>query len=176
MNVDYLHECFNYCHDTGNLYWKVRPLHHFKEARTQKTFNTRFSGKEAGNAHSKGYLEIRICDTKTLIHRVIGFMFLGMSDDEQIDHINGIKTDNRLSNLRVVTNRINHKNMPMQKNNVSGITGVYYRESDKIFIAQIKLEKVTYLGCFKNIFDAACARKSAENRYGFHENHGRRGG
>lgn len=84
-------------------------------------------------------------------------------DGFQTDHINRDKLDNRKSNLRTVTNRQNHFNMPLQKNNTSGHKGVYWNKANRKWQAYIKsTEKILYLGCFSDIKDAIRARRKAE--------------
>ncbi len=92
-----------------------------------------------------------------------------------IDHINGDRGDNRISNLRVVTSTENNRNKAINKNNTSGVTGVTWSKSRRKWIAQIHIGKIgKALGGFDRVEDAIAARKNAETRYGFHENHGRK--
>ena len=127
-----------------------------------------------GCLDSKGYSVFR-CNRQLLkVHRVIWFLHYGEWPSEFIDHINGIKSDNRISNLRNVTNQENHKNQAKAKNNTSGCTGVYWCKRDKKWRVRIKLQgRYIELGHYK-CFELACfVRKEAENQYGYHENHGR---
>ena len=94
--------------------------------------------------------------------------------DCQVDHIDGNRKNNSISNLRVVSNMENHRNMKRSKSNKSGITGVSFHQRDKLWLSSIKVNyKTITLGCYKDFFLACCARKSAEIKYGFHANHGR---
>lgn len=92
----------------------------------------------------------------------------------ELDHINHVRADNRISNLREVSRSQNNKNMPRYKNNKSGVTGVsWYRSAGK-WRAQIRVEgKKKHLGLFDEIKDAAKAVEAAEAKYGYHENHGK---
>ena len=93
-----------------------------------------------------------------------------------IDHINGDPFDNRIDNLRLVTQRENSMNRRLSCNNKSGVIGVHYYSSRKQWQAQITSEgKKINLGRFDNFDDAVKVRKDAEIKYGFHENHGRDG-
>jgi hypothetical protein len=57
--------------------------------------------------------------------------------------------------------------------NRSGVTGVYFCNSRFRFMATIYNKgKYIRLGSFKDLFEAICARKSAQNKYGYHANHG----
>lgn len=92
-----------------------------------------------------------------------------------IDHINGDTHDNDLSNLRMVTMQENNKNKAVARNNTSGVPGVMWHRPRGKWIAQVKVSrKMNHLGYFTDWFEAVCARMSANNQYGFHENHGRR--
>jgi len=106
-------------------------------------------------------------------HRVAWLLVHGYWPYE-IDHVNGIKMDNRLCNLRAVSSSENSRNKPRQSNNLSGITGVRFCTKRKRWVSQIKFQgRVEFLGRYRDLFNAVCARKSAEVKYGFHENHGR---
>ena len=94
--------------------------------------------------------------------------------DMQIDHIGGQRDRNNFSNLRLVDNQGNAMNQRKRSNNKSGITGVYWHSRDEIWEAKIGVNgKLKNLGSFDDKFEAICARKSAEKRIGYHENHGK---
>jgi len=83
-----------------------------------------------------------------------------------VDHINHKTYDNQKTNLRIVTNQQNCFNHQMNKNNTSGVTGVWWSNSTNKWIAEIKLNyKKIHLGSFDNINDAAKIRKEAEIKY-----------
>lgn len=85
-----------------------------------------------------------------------------------IDHIHGKETrnDNRKSNIRIVTCSQNQMNRGLQKNNTSGIAGVFFNKKDNRWEARITVRKnIIQLGSFNNLEDAVNARKSAEEKY-----------
>lgn len=88
-----------------------------------------------------------------------------------VDHVNGNKLDNRLENLRIVTNSQNQANRHnLNKNNKSGVRGVtapaHLRRGGKPWLAQIGISgKVIYLGIFATLEEAAAARQAAEIKY-----------
>jgi len=128
-------------------------------------------GLEIGSFDGQ-YLRVVIDYKSYLVHRVIWFMTYG-DWPETIDHENKDKTDNRISNLRSVTQQENTKNCGMGTNNTSGFTGVYWNKNNKKWIANICVDRKTkYLGSFKLIDEAIARRKAANIEYGFHENHG----
>ena len=74
-------------------------------------------------------------------------------------------------------NQENGKNRPMQKNNTSGVVGVHRCKTHNRWVAYTKVDgKFINLGYFKDKFEAICARMSANNKYGFHANHGNKTG
>ncbi len=98
----------------------------------------------------------------------------GSFPKHQIDHVNGVRNDNRLSNLRTVTNAENTRNGKKRCTNTSGVTGVSWFKPNKSWGAYINAEgERRFLGLFKDLFSAATARKSAERKYNYHPNHGR---
>ncbi|MFU6990820.1 HNH endonuclease signature motif containing protein [Pseudomonas paraeruginosa] len=93
--------------------------------------------------------------------------------DGIIDHIDGNTLNNRISNLRIVDRKENARNMSRSRSNTSGLMGVYWRKDLEVWRATIRPGKFVSLPSDGTLFDAVCARKSAEIYYGFHENHGR---
>jgi hypothetical protein len=123
------------------------------------------SGKKAGTVNTNGYLVITIDGKKHKAHRLAFFYENGYMP-KLIDHIDRNKLNNSIINLRDTTSSINQYNTSLQKNNSSGIKGVYFRKSKNKFIAQIKLDKKNiHLGYFDNIEEASKARKLAELKY-----------
>lgn len=174
----YLLECFRYDRESGLLHWLIRPAHHFggelrNGTAVAKTVNGRFAGVVATGAVSRGYKRICIDGTIYAYHRVVWKLVNGTEPDS-IDHINGDRSDNRICNLRSVTCSDNSKNMKRPRNNTSGVIGVHWSNSKQKWVAQIKVGgKLTMLGRFSSLDDAAAARRAAEMKHGFHRNHGR---
>lgn len=168
-----LRKLLRYEAETGKLYWRKRTPDVHPNQLSQ--WNGRLAGKEAFKiAHPEGYLSGGVYGRLYLAHRIIWAIVYGAWPAGQIDHINGNRADNRISNLRVVSNAENGKNQKRPADNASGVIGVYWNKRAKKWHARISVSgKVTSLGYFKNINDAASARKAAEAEYGYHPNHGR---
>ena len=133
-------------------------------------------GSVAGYAHKgkkgKSYVKIRINTFSWFAHR-LAWIYVYGSIQNEIDHINGNGCDNRIENLRNVTRLENCRNLRKQCNNTSGVTGVTWDKRYDKWQSKIQIEGINKsLGYFDNLFDAACARKNAEVKYGFHKNHG----
>lgn len=121
-----------------------------------------------------GYRYICIGYTRYAAHRLIWKFFHG-KDPRYIDHLNGIRSDNRIENLRCVTKKQNQNNMKLFSTNTSGVTGVHYCNTINKWIAKIYTNNKSHiLGRYKNLEDAIQARKNAEKEFGFHANHGRK--
>lgn len=177
-----LRQLLRYEPDTGNLYWKERNVLLFNATKARSAehacaqWNSRLAGKEAFTSDDgKGYRSGLIFKKIYSAHRIIWTMFYGTAPTNQIDHINGIRSDNRISNLRVVSSKENSKNRALRSDNSSGHTGVYFVKKTCRWTCTISVDgKSMYLGVFADKDDAIAARKEAEAKYGFHQNHGRR--
>jgi hypothetical protein len=130
-------------------------------------------GSVAGGLNGQGYRVIRINNRVYLSHRLVFLYLCGSFPAEQVDHINGVRDDNRRCNLRCVDHKTNGRNQRMKINNTSGFTGV--RRFGNRWRARISAHgKEKHLGAFANKSDAIAARKIAEAKYGYHPNHGRK--
>lgn len=147
----------------GELFWKI------------KTSRNVLIGDKAGRKAKDHYKTFRFNGDSYYVHRVIWEMHNGpIPEGMQIDHIDQNKFNNRIENLRLVDGFDNHKNMPLLKNNTSGCCGVSLRKKLAKWRAFISVNgSFMELGYYDDWFEAVCARKSAENRLGFHENHGK---
>lgn len=109
------------------------------------------NGKKAGSLHKTGYVRIKITSKHSyLAHRLAWLYVTGNMPLNCIDHINGIKDDNRFSNLRDVTNAQNCQNRHNQSK-VKKLTssGVSYNETTKKYYSVLtKNYKKTYLGSY----------------------------
>ena len=121
------------------------------------------------------YYRVMVDGKAYQLHRVIMLLVNGeLSDDEQVDHINHTRTDNRLENLRLVPLEENNRNKSLDRRNSTGVTGVRYSKKYGTYSANIGLNgKELRLGSYNTIEEAALVRKSAEFLYGYHPNHGK---
>ena len=158
-----LHELFDYNPKTGELTWKIKPCNRVK------------IGDQAGNLCKTGYIYTKVKGSPYLAHRLVWMWQYGKDPGSlEIDHINGKKSDNRIENLRLVTKSENGRNKKQAINNSSGVTGVYKDSQRNLWHASCYVNGVHLCqGRYEDWFEAVCARKSAENRYGYHPNHGR---
>jgi len=130
-------------------------------------------GDVVGNTKWDGYARTKIDGKSYLLHRIIYLYMTGAMPVEHIDHINHESSDNRWCNLRSVSPTMNHRNRALAPNNTSGVTGVGWHKGTCKWKASITTGgKKKHLALFEDWFEAVCCRKSAENKHGFHENHG----
>jgi len=154
--------------------WKHRPLGSFQKDRICSSWNTKYSGKIAGSICHYGYIHIRVDGKDLKSHRLAWMYMYGTFPDADIDHINGIKTDNRIINLRDVSRSENHKNKPIQRNNTTGCVGVSWNKDLNKWRVRIQTDgKSIHIGMYSDYNDAVASRKNAERISGFHKNHGR---
>ena len=120
-----------------------------------------------------GYIRIKLNNTQYLAHRLAWFYTYNVWPN-QIDHEDHIKHHNWLLNLQDVTRLSNSRNLPLRKDNTSGVMGVNWSKVKRKWQAYITVNcKDKHLGFFVDKFEAICTRKSAEIAYNFHKNHGR---
>lgn len=170
-------EIFRYDPETGNLYHRTKGIRWFQNFSYMDRWNKRYAGKEIRTKQSDGYLHVSITKNGQMrfyrVHRVIWLMVHGEWPDE-VDHINHRRDDNRIVNLRSVSRGDNTKNLGLSKSNTSGVNGVHWDKRESKWRSQIQLKgKVITLGYFADLSEAAKARQAAEQKHGFHENHGK---
>lgn len=139
----------SYDAETGLLTWRERPAEDFKSAHDWIRWNGRYSGHLTGCLdRGNGYLRVRISGRNYFAHRVAWAIYYGRWPELHIDHLNGVKSDNRLSNLREVRHQVNIQNQHRpQKHNTSGYLGV--SRDGKRWRANIRLDgEKRHLGSF----------------------------
>jgi hypothetical protein len=148
MTQNELKEYLNYNPDTGIFVWK-------------KCYNKKLNkiGTIAGGINNKGYHRIQINNKSYSSHRLAYIYINGEIPNKLcIDHINGIKTDNRICNLRLATVKQNAFNVKKRINNKSGHKGVCWNKKEKKWYAYASRK---HIGCFDIKDDAINAYKIA---------------
>lgn len=150
VSADFAREILGYNSETGVFTWKTR-----RGARA-------FAGAVAGSLDRKGYQVIIINRRTYMAHRLAWLIMYGNWPLDQIDHINNVKSDNRLANLRQATGSQNLSNVPLTKRNKSGVRGVSWNPNRRKWVAEIRVNtKLKHLGYFEDIADAATAYRDA---------------
>ena len=154
LTAEYLRSVLHYEPETGIFTRKVRT------SRSVKV------GDVAGCPDGGGYLRINVQSRLYRAHRLAWLYVYGEWPEDQLDHINRNRSDNRIANLRAVTNKQNGQNASKSSNNTSGHPGIYWlKQSSKWRACIMHNYKDIHLGCFTNIEEAISARKAAEKTY-----------
>ena len=121
------------------------------------------ANKAVGRIATKGYRQISVWGKRYVAHRLAWLYIHGEWPQGQLDHINRNKDDNRIENLRVVTNKQNQENVVRWAHNKSGRRGVRFDTGRGKWVAEMKhYGKKHTLGWFDNIIDAVACRMRAE--------------
>jgi hypothetical protein len=118
------------------------------------------------NKIKAGYLNIKLGKDGIrkffLHHQLMGLHFIPNPENySQIDHINGVRNDNRLENLRWVNHSQNQRNKKKKTNCSSQYLGVSWCKRDNKWLAKISINKIDkYLGYFDTEIEAFSAWKS----------------
>ena len=152
----------NYDPETGIFTWKI------SKSGIKKI------NQVAGNTDQKGYRRIKINQIIYKEHRLAWLYVYGEFPKIQIDHINRIKTDNRICNLREATTSQNGFNKELNKRNKSGFRNVSWDKHHKKWKVTLRCnKKEIFIGTFKDIDLANKAAIEARIKYfGEFYNHG----
>jgi HNH endonuclease/AP2 domain len=126
LSIDRVKHLLDYEKSTGTFSWRERDRSEFKTHLSWHCFETRFCGKRAGNSHASGYTYISIDAKLYAAHRLVWLMENHKWPDGEIDHINRVRSDNRIENLRDVTRAQNMQNKSLYRSNKSGHRGVFW--------------------------------------------------
>jgi hypothetical protein len=171
---DVLRQLLSYDPETGVLTWKSRPVDMFNgDVRICGSWNTRYAGKPALHAVDKnGYRIGSLLSSPTKSHRIAWKMATGEDPKGQIDHVNGDRTDNRIINLRDVSQNDNQRNSGVRSDNKTGVAGVWRHPSGRYRVFACG----SYIGSANTLEDAMAVRMDAEGRLGFNTERGNRKG
>lgn len=163
ITQDELKKLLSYDPETGEFIWLCKK---------RKSNINGFAGTLAYRGGKK-YIQLSINLKKYYAHRLAWFYVNGFWPKNEIDHINGNGCDNRIENLRCVDRVENCRNQRKRNDNKSGITGVCWDKKQNKWKSYINIYGIfKNIGHFDNLFDAACSRKSMQQYYLFHKNHG----
>lgn len=141
--------------DTGILTWTER-----------HSIRIPCAGATAGTIDALGYVLVSIKYRRVRGHTLAWVIQTGQYPDREIDHINGVRSDNRWANLREADRCINMQNLQgARKDNRTGLLGVHAHSNGKHFTAEIRAgRKRHYLGCFGTPEEAHAAYLEAKAR------------
>lgn len=153
LTQERLKEVLTYNSLTGEFFWNV-----------DKSQGAKKGQKACASINNAGYLRIGIDGKRYNAHRLAWLYVYGHFPEKDIDHINRVRTDNRIDNLRVVTKAEN------AQNKIS--LGVFWHKKAKKWQAQIKVNKKHfYLGLHKTFDEARLAYVNAAKKLHTHHPH-----
>lgn len=158
----FLRECFDYDSGTGALYWRSRPANHFASESKWRRHLSVDAGRRAGTLNCHGYLVIRLTyngkATSCPAHRII-WAWLHGDTSAVLDHVNGVRSDNRLGNLAPISQS---ENVRKKARNSLTLIGAHYERSRGKWRAQIRMGgRQVYLGRYDTEAEASAAYLSA---------------
>ena len=153
LTAERARELLNYDPETGSLRWRV--------SRWGAT-----KGNEAGSIE-KGYRRASVDMTRYFAHRLAWLIYYGTWPKDQIDHIDGDRSNNRIANLREATHDENCENQhrAQSDNYTTGLLGASFDKRKRVFRASIMVKKFVYrLGTFKTAEEAHQAYLAAKRQ------------
>lgn len=158
LTAEFVRSILNYDPETGLFTWRIN-----KGKRGMR-------GDVAGYEIGTKYIQIKINNKAYQAHRLAWLYMTGKWPKEFLDHINGVRNDNRFCNLREATRIENSRNRSVQENNKLGIKGIFWDKQYKkylsyIYIRENNKKKRIFLGRYDSLEDAEKARIEGEFKY-----------
>ena len=144
---------FYYNKKTGILRWKIKPSKHS---------NIKI-GDEAGSIGSNGYKRVQVNNKHYYVHIIIWIGMTGYKSENDIDHKDRNRINNKWNNLREISKQCNQRNCSIRKDNTSGIKGVSFCKRDNKWLSRLAInKKQKTIGAFKDFDEAVCHRLAVE--------------
>lgn len=148
ITQDYIKELFHY--KGGNLFWRAH------RGRMSE-------GSMAGSCDNHGYSRIRVGRKLYLTHRLVFLYHHGYLPENDIDHIDRCKTNNKIENLREVSKSCNMRNSTQRSQTSSGVKGLSWNKAHQKWLAHIAVHgALKYLGIYSDFTEAVTHRLAAE--------------
>lgn len=141
--------------------------------RRMKTNRNQVLGEKVGTLSSEGYLIIQIDKVRYYAHRLAYFLLTG-EQPVSVDHVNGVRTDNRAENLRAASRCQNVYNVKKNARNRSGHKNVHWNSRSEKWDVHMNANKKSHWGgCYSSLEDAVEACKALRLKlHGEFANHG----
>lgn len=167
LPISVLGECFNCDFSTGRLSWKSRPLSHFSSVRGCNSANAKFAGRDvAPKLNNRGYRVVGITfqgDARIYLqHRIVFALATGAWPSDMLDHIDGDRANNSISNLRPCTMQQNAMNQPGKLPSKGRLKGASFHQRLGKWSASICVDyRKRHLGYFDTAEAAHTAYQTA---------------
>lgn len=140
----------------GKLFWRI------------KTSSKTHIGNVVGSHNGHGYFQVNVDGNCYRLHRIIWLWHYGYFPENGVDHINRDKLDNRIENLREVSQICNLRNTNNPCDNKSGVKGVIWEKTRKKWMAYIRVNnRMTNIFRSSSFIEAVCHRLAAEQCLGW---------
>jgi hypothetical protein len=165
LSAETLRSLLSFCAETGEFYWKSESRCGFK-----KSVLCHSAGDRAGTPRKDGRIVIRVEGKLYLRYRLAWLYVYGQWPDQELDHINGNSSDDRMENLRDVPRGINQQNLRKAYKNKtsSSLLGVYTNKGrpKKPWRSSLHIDgREKYLGAFATEQEAQEAYLSAKRKH-----------
>lgn len=149
INQHDLHDLLDYDPESGLFRWRKK---RWRSA----------AGSVAGCRHVGGYIKIVVKQHRLLAHRMAWLYVHGVWPPEEIDHIDGNRANNAISNLRLASRAENQCNTGVPRNNTTGHKGIKFDARRGMWSAEIQYRRTRkWLGHFKSAEDASASYQAA---------------
>jgi hypothetical protein len=139
-----------FCYKDGSLFWRMSRGH-------------MRVGSMAGSPGSGGYLNVRVDNKLYRAHRLIFLYHFGYMSENEVDHIDRNRLNNKIENLREASRSCNSRNSTQQNSTSSGVKGLSWYKAYQKWQAQIKVHgAVKHLGFYSDFTEAVAHRLAAE--------------
>ena len=174
FDIPTLREFLRYEPETGSLFWLPRDRKWFASDNHWSGWNKKHAGRQVTGTKNSGYLVCHIFRRPFQGHRVVWALVHGEWPDE-IDHIDGNPSNNRLENLRNVSRIENCRNRRIPTHNTSGHIGIEHLPKRGTTPERLRVTVGRkLLGRYYSLEEALSARVKYAENLGFYPNHGRR--
>lgn len=158
ISIEFLKKVIDYNPITGEAIWKIRDDSVMGDPNMTQSWNDKFAGKQVGSLMSNGYVVVsfkhntetngKLC--KILLHRIAWAMHNGEWPNVMLDHDNGIKSDNRISNLKLSNNSKNGKNSIPRSG--SGYKNICWDKNRNKWLVTLKTNgKISNIGRYETL-------------------------
>lgn len=158
---------------------RVRDLFEYKEDGTlarkvlaSKLSRAKVGERVRGGVCTSGYYQIYVDGIYYFLHQIIWVWHHGYWPENQIDHIDRVRTNNKIENLREVSQTCNSRNSSLQSRNSVGVKGVGWHKRDCCWTVNIRVAimgGLKHLGYFKDLTEAVAHRYAAEQCLDWHQ-------
>lgn len=152
LTAEYVNSVLFYDEETGELFWK-------------KSLSTNVKPGRRAGCLARGYIFVGIRGELHPAHRLVWLMKTGKWPTATVDHIDRDRANNRWSNLRLASPHDQQGNLPIRKNNKSGVRGVFWNRGKWLARISTTAGRKIHVGYFSDIAEAKAAYDKAASQH-----------